>query len=969
MPVSIAECQEFLNSPKYARFVHTNLHLHTPATRWDWDGREGQTKSASTLTPELYFDALNKSSLELVAITDHNCVTWCQALVSLARTARSDGRSKIHVLPGVELSTYEGPHLLAIFDENQDINELNLMIARLGMSGRGDQNDRVGEKSDRTITIGDILGEVEQLGGIVVAPHVNEKDGLWGPKEFKGRNGALNDRRLRILAAPSGDIKRVKDEAGRVRLLYKNMDSTLITNSFGFINVSDCHRLEDFETNTTWIKMTTPSLEGVRQVIYEPELRVSHQIIDIDQKVEYPESFHFIQPSEPSHPYILGASITGGMLNGAKVAFSPNQNCIIGRNYAGKSALLDCLRFVLGAEPSDPDDQDKFASRILAFAGEGGEVRAYVRDRAAKIFGISRVFSASRSGRRLRIDGAPDVFQMWNDAELRRESDLQAHNVFPLEIYPQGEVVKIKDNVGQQMKIVDSLAENDSDLRQLTREEYDGERTVLGRMADNRNLIVSQCEKRDSLAEDTSGIQQLADEIAQLEALTTSASYLEKKQWADIEIKIDGYSKRLLRVEKNWLSDGLVPALTDEDRQGDKPGELPVLGKAKEIDKSVATPDEFSTYSRQIYDGAVGQLNSGVAAGRQTLREAIGELGQVEDSRRQREEQADKKIAENLEPGELPTKGDILISRITEKRKRLNELLNMQGELETTKAVLAGLERAREALLKEFEAGWSRVHERRVAVVNMIQAACGPRIRAELISGGDNQQYRELLDRIADGLTSTENRISRRESQLNDICGNVPPKVLAEVARKGDANQLTMLCPSVTPNTARVLLGMGSSALLRLEECGINDSFAIGYMRDGDTAFTRVDLGLSGGEQALALISVAMVPKPLPLVVDQPEDELGPALITQELVEQVRRVKSSRQLVFVTHVANIPVLADSEQVIYMEQEVTEASKTSSTRCCGSLDDEDIVRHLLDLDGGPVAFEKRSERYSSVISRR
>ena len=114
------------------------------------------------------------------------------------------------------------------------------------------------------------------------------------------------------LAAPSGEIKRVKEGANKIRLLYKNMDSTQITNSFGCINVSDCHRLEDFEVNTTWIKMTMPGLEGVRQIIYEPELWVAHNILETSEKVEYPEVFLFARPTAPAHPHILGISITGG---------------------------------------------------------------------------------------------------------------------------------------------------------------------------------------------------------------------------------------------------------------------------------------------------------------------------------------------------------------------------------------------------------------------------------------------------------------------------------------------------------------------------------------------------------------------------------------------------------------------------------------------------------------------------------
>ncbi len=967
MPVSTTELNEFLSSPKYARFVHTNLHLHTPATPWDWDSRENQTTNAASITPETYFEALSRTSLELVAITDHNSVNWCQQLVSLAKRARQEGKCNIHVLPGVEITTYEGPHLLAVFDESKEIEEIRLMIVRLGMSGRGDATDRVGDKSGRTMAIEEILSEVDKLGGMVIAPHVNEKDGLWGPREFKGRNAVLNDRRIRILAAPSGEIKRVKERANKTRLLYKNMDNTQITNSFGFINVSDCHRLEDFELNTTWIKMTTPGLEGVRQVIYEPELRVAHDIVTTLEKVEYPEVFRFARPTDPSHLHIIGISITGGMLNGLKATFSPHQNCIIGRNYAGKSALLDCLRFVLNVVPAQLESHDKFADRMRAFVGDGGEVRVYIRDAGAKVYGISRIFSSSRTGRsgKLRIDGIPDVFQQWGD-EFRRESDLSVDRVFPLEIYPQGEVVRIKDNVNQQMKIIDALANVETDLQQLINEDYDGGRTILGKLVDNRREIVSQTEKRDKLIEETSGIQGLKDEISQLEALSTSESYAEKKRWADIEVKIDAYLSDLLRLQASWLSHDLLPNQGSEEKKQNEHQETAVPERMKEIETTVASPDDFSNYAIQVFKGVITQVFQGVGQNREALKDAIDRLKKLEVARKQREDDADAEIRKNLKAEDTGAKGDVLIGRITEKTKRLNDLLGKERDLETAKKELISLSEARENLIKEFDVKWGDIHTSRLAVVEMIQAECGPSIKAELIENVDEEQYRRLLDEIAEGLTSAENRIQRKETQLNQISSKVAPEQLADVVKKGDANELIAICPDVTPNTARVLLGMGPNAILQLEECRLGDRFVISYMRYGDTVFTRVDSGLSGGEQALALISVAMVPKPLPLVIDQPEDELGPALITYELVEQIRNVKTSRQLIFVTHVANIPVLADSEQVIYIEQEVSGTAKTSCLRCCGSLDQTEIVKHLLDLDGGVVAFEKRSQRYSSVM---
>ena len=98
MPISVEELKEFLSIQSYARFMNTNLHLHTPATRWDWDGWDGQTRKADTISVDEYFEELKQTSLELVAITDHNCIDWCEPLIQLARKARKEGSSNIRTL-------------------------------------------------------------------------------------------------------------------------------------------------------------------------------------------------------------------------------------------------------------------------------------------------------------------------------------------------------------------------------------------------------------------------------------------------------------------------------------------------------------------------------------------------------------------------------------------------------------------------------------------------------------------------------------------------------------------------------------------------------------------------------------------------------------------------------------------------------------------------------------------------------
>ena len=70
----------------------------------------------------------------------------------------------------------------------------------------------------------------------------------------------------------------------------------------------------------------------------------------------------------------------------------------------------------------------------------------------------------------------------------------------------------------------------------------------------------------------------------------------------------------------------------------------------------------------------------------------------------------------------------------------------------------------------------------------------------------------------------------------------------------------------------------------------------------------------SAGQQATALLSVLLNQKGGPLIIDQPEDD-GDSKMSPEIVQQIWRAKTSRQLIFASHNANFVVNGDAELVI------------------------------------------------------
>lgn len=100
-----------------------------------------------------------------------------------------------------------------------------------------------------------------------------------------------------------------------------------------------------------------------------------------------------------------------------------------------------------------------------------------------------------------------------------------------------------------------------------------------------------------------------------------------------------------------------------------------------------------------------------------------------------------------------------------------------------------------------------------------------------------------------------------------------------------------------------------------------------------------------------------------PLIIDQPEENLDPKSVFDELVGLFRKAKQHRQIIIVTHNANLIVNTDADQVV-----VAECSQLSPGKLpvfeytCGSLEDQSIRSLVCSiLEGGEEAFRERAKR--------
>lgn len=123
---------------------------------------------------------------------------------------------------------------------------------------------------------------------------------------------------------------------------------------------------------------------------------------------------------------------------------------------------------------------------------------------------------------------------------------------------------------------------------------------------------------------------------------------------------------------------------------------------------------------------------------------------------------------------------------------------------------------------------------------------------------------------------------------------------------------------------------------------------------------------LSVGQRGTFYVCLKLATDPFgsPFVFDQPEDDLDNDFIMSQLVPLFRKIKKYRQVIIVTHNANLVVNTDAEQIIIADNQGEIISYMSGSVEDGNVKENKGIRAKVCniLEGGSYAFEKRERKY-------
>jgi ABC-type lipoprotein export system ATPase subunit len=852
----------------------------------------------ATMTPEGIVDTAIAERLELIAITDHNEIANIRPAVKYA-----DGKGLL-LIPGVELSTQQG-HLLVYFET---VDELQRFFGKLTIS-----EDRRACHN----TIPQCLRFAEEFNGFGICAHIELDSGLEKahPKFDAFKQEVFDCPNLLGLeiadASNSALFSHDDADPSRRDCAVARCKALGLEDGIDLAKVmsSDAHTLNALGRNAsgnrklTRLKMEALAFASLRIALTDAAARV--RLEDL-----IPASI----------PKFLGMKLEGGFLKDQLVHFSPNLTCIIGGRGAGKSTLLESLRAASGnAAENNVIDSEVWPDAIsLVYEDEVGQRHTLTRSKLCEVVNGDPEGPTSVAIESYGQGETADTIQHCDDDPSILLRFLDGFIDFG-ELRKQDEA--LRDAILANQGVIEALQLDINQIAPTEKAKGIADTQVAALKKQNASQVVELEEKLAKERRFRDGLKRNLGEL--LSSFTDSLTGSElRKLTADI----DGNSLAVGKAEFEF-----VKTLVD--------------GLATEIE---ALSGQLKQKVVVVNDKIAAQLQVWIAREKETQ-------GKIEEIRRELEKQNIKldmafirkvtKDAADLQArlAELKKSQPKQQEAFKERRRLLQDRLELRAKIFN----------ARQAFATTMNS-------------NLAAAVVDYRVKIQFYEGLLSPDLEELIKNAMNWRTSQVPRAVLVAAALS------PARLLAALDAK-DGSVLEQLTDAdgnrlfSKADAAEIITKLREwQPRCALERIAFDDRPEVKVTRtidkaDGTKAHQVRDFDkLSLGQQQAILLTVLLFSKSrVPLIIDQPEDNLDGEFIYKTVVRSLRSIKEHRQVIIVTHNPNIAVLGDAELIIPLRG----ASEVAVIRDRGSIDTtktKDIVCTI--LEGSQKAFKRRQEVY-------
>jgi energy-coupling factor transporter ATP-binding protein EcfA2 len=614
---------------------------------------------------------------------------------------------------------------------------------------------------------------------------------------------------------------------------------------------------------------------------------------------------------------------TDGYLSGVSIEFAPGLNCIIGARGTCKSTIVETIRFLF--------DDDRTRVKELLDDRESGSGPPHRGLIAATLGGGTAQVRLiddpdGREAAVIERDAGSDRPAIYRDGVVVVEDQRLLSEI---EIYSQGELQDIATDAAKRLALIDRPSQSFIDRWNTEIHQVSAEVAEIGPQI---RQITEAIEAADaSLAEGAPLLEQLDRLRAERPQMSSEVSSL-RQAHQEREARLERGTAALTRFGQaaeslHSLREGMAAAAAEA-------ATLRNSGNA-DLEMIAARLDDAAAEVEKA-DGSMPDTGDLEALLQKARDIATLESEPYYEALREQEAITDQLKQED---------------RLTEEAKKLGRIQETKEANATERDSLRSKRETLRAKLRELR---SRIFDTRLSEVERINDKFSDRIVLALRQGTQSDRYRSRLENLLDG-----SRLRDRPRLCAELAAAFPPDVIVGLVEAEDSTTLSSTLDRDAGQMIRLVAHLGGS----------DDVFDLeSHVPDDELEVTMYVSGvphsvseLSKGQKATAMLPLLLRSAPYPLILDQPEDDLDNRFIFQTLVKAIEDLKEERQLIFVTHNANIPVIGNAERVMVMGMKSPEQAELA-----GAGDVEQMREPIIDLlEGGREAFELRRQTYDTV----
>lgn len=909
-----------------AKWWKFDFHNHTPIS--DDYGKGSDQAQCRTITPKEWLLNYMHAEIDCVAVTDHNSGAWIdllkQALKELEDEPHPDYRP-LYLFPGVEITVHGNIHILAILPNDRSTADIDSLLGAVKYRGTKGKSDGCTECS-----VVEVIDEITTCGGLAIPAHADKSNGIF--EKLSGNS------LIQILDHHGIFAIEIVNPLSEKPQLY--FDKKIGWSEI--VGTDSHHPSGEFGSrypgsHFTWVKMSKPSLDGLRLALIDGKL-------SLRRSDQYPDN-----PNTHGSLTVESITVENAKYLGRGSAFfcelNPWLNTIIGGRGTGKSTSLEFLRLVLQRWDELPKTlTEEFSKYSRPFTNRHDE----------GLLTESTVLSVCfrKDGGRFKINWSQTTEQyvIYEEAEsgdwVASEGDIAQR--FPIRIYSQKQIFEFAKHPQALMQVVNEAPE--VNFREW-KVEWD---SLVSR-------YLSLCSQSREVE---AGLQEENVVRGQLHDVKRKLGVFEEAGHTDI---LQAYQlrknqeKTLATWEKTW---------------SDYSENINTLANSLGLPNIDLQYFPENTEERQELLDTAAQIQLSVAAIQEEMRELAGRL---EETRNQWEiSKSALGVSHNIQLaeqeytvllGQLTAAGvddPSGYARLVRNRQELEEKLQ---KFIQKRQLLTQHQQNSATCLIEIYKHRSKITQLRKDFLRQTLDG-NSYVQINVIPYGNKEtleeEFRDLLN-CGNGRFERDIGIPNGEEGLLSMLHQEPNSLTSEKVEQIKEILLNIHANGADPNYEvkdkrflPVVQNLSPEELDRLRFWFPEDSLDVRFSLKDGANFKPVEQG-SPGQKTAALLAFILSYGEEPLILDQPEDDLDNHLIYDLIVTQLREIKQRRQVLIVTHNANIVVNGDAENVITLDVQSGQTKITTQ----GSLQEYSVRSEICKImEGGPEAFDLRYKRINA-----